>query len=237
MVSVTNSASDRREWETMVFRLYSAQWLLTKSISTVQGTLTILACVTWTQSFIRTSPYSHLLPPISSFPLHPITYISELLSVLHLNIEYETQRTNESRQQKILDAQKRRLYRRAHGLENLDAEEEQGIDVRGLVSWDDGLTNKERAQGGRDLVMSMADMMSLGLRSGENPDEFIKRMKEEGRLEKVARHGVEATLRAEEEERKKAARDDAAAGESVGQETEQPRPQEKRKRKLYFGIW
>lgn len=34
-------------------------------------------------------------------------------------------------------------------MENLDAEEEQGIDVRGLVAWDDGLTNKERAQGGR----------------------------------------------------------------------------------------
>jgi hypothetical protein len=34
-------------------------------------------------------------------------------------------------------------------MEDLDTEGEQGIDVRGLVPWDDGLTNKEREQGGR----------------------------------------------------------------------------------------
>ena len=48
------------------------------------------------------------------------------------------------RAEKLLDTQKRRLYRRAHGLENLDVEEGQGVDVRGLVDWDDGLTNPER---------------------------------------------------------------------------------------------
>lgn len=34
-------------------------------------------------------------------------------------------------------------------MEDLDAEGEQGVDVRGLVPWDDGLTNKERREGGR----------------------------------------------------------------------------------------
>jgi hypothetical protein len=75
--------------------------------------------------------------------------VSEWLSTIRLHVEYNSQKTAEKRREGILDAQKRRLYRRAHGMEDLDAEGEQGIDVRGLVPWDDGLTNKERKEGGR----------------------------------------------------------------------------------------
>lgn len=35
-------------------------------------------------------------------------------------------------------------------MENLERETDQGIDVRGLAPWDDGLTNPERRQGGRE---------------------------------------------------------------------------------------
>jgi hypothetical protein len=114
-----------------------------------QGTLSLLAIITVTQSFILTSPFAHLIPPISSLPLHPLTYVSEWLSTIRLHVEYNSQKTAEKRREGILDAQKRRLYRRAHGMEDLDAEEEQGIDIRGLVPWDDGLTSKERTEGGR----------------------------------------------------------------------------------------
>jgi hypothetical protein len=123
-------------------------YLLTTNV-TEQGTLSLLAIITLTQSFLLTSPFAHLIPPISSLPLHPISYVSEWLSTIRLHVEYNSQKTAEKRHEGILDAQKRRLYRRAHGMEDLDAEEEQGIDVRGLVSWDDGLTNKERREGGR----------------------------------------------------------------------------------------
>lgn len=114
-----------------------------------QGTLSLLAVLTLTQSFLLTSPFAHLVPPISSLPLHPVSYVAEWLSTIRMHVEYNSQKTAEKRREGIQDAQKRRLYRRAHGMEDLDAEGEQGIDVRGLVPWDDGLTNKERREGGR----------------------------------------------------------------------------------------
>jgi hypothetical protein len=187
----------------------------------LQGTLTVLAVITLTQTFVKTSPYAHLLPPLSSFPLHPITFVSDTLSVVRLHIDYTTQRTNESRQQKILDAQKRRLYRRAHGMEDLDAAEEQGIDVRGLVSWDDGLTNRERAAGGRrDERLTGADVLAMGGQVGDDVSEFARRLKAE-----------------------REAKEDAAATETEAgrpQEPAVPPPAEqppKRKRKLWLGIW
>ncbi len=62
-----------------------------------------------------------------------------------MHTQYTTEQTAESRRRNIQDAQKRRLYRRAHGLEDVDIEGVgQGIDVKGLVAWDDGLTRGER---------------------------------------------------------------------------------------------
>ena len=62
--------------------------------------------------------------------------------------EYNTETVEFARARKVLDAQKRRLYRRAHGMEDLDRDEDQGIDVRGIAPWDDGLTKREREGGG-----------------------------------------------------------------------------------------
>jgi hypothetical protein len=212
---------------------------------TLQGTLTILATITATQSFIRTSPFSHLLPPLSSLPLHPITYLRETLSVLRMHIDYETQRTHDLRMKAVLDAQKRRLYRRAHGMEDLNAPEEQGVDVRGLVEWDDGLTNKEREEGGREAVLTAGDMVRLGMREGEDMLGFTKRLEEDGeRMGRIRRFGVDKVVREEEEE---ARRRKGVDGEGLGelgregaaemvQQGEQ-QPQERRKRKLWLGIW
>jgi len=134
------------------------------------GTLSLLAVITLTQSFLLTSPFAHLAPPISSLPLHPLNYVSEWLSTIRLHVDYNSQKTAESRANGILDAQKRRLYRRAHGMEDLDAEEEQGIDVRGLVPWDDGLTNKERAQGGRFERRTGKQVLEAGGEVGDSLD-------------------------------------------------------------------
>jgi hypothetical protein len=170
--------------------------------------LTLLAVITLSQTFLKTSPYAHLIPPISSLPFHPITYIRESLSVIKLHIDYTTAQANESRQQKILDAQKRRLYRRAHGMEDLNAVEEQGIDVRGLVPWDDGLTNAERQRGGREEVMTGLKVVEMGGQVGDDVNEFARRLKE--RREK---------------------------GEEGGEEIEQVQREPPKKRKLWLGIW
>ncbi|KIV83326.1 hypothetical protein PV11_05360 [Exophiala sideris] len=188
-------------------------WFLTDRwihIWITMGTLTILAFITLTQTFLKTSPYAHLMPPMSSMIFHPITYVRESLSVIKLHIDYTTAQTNESRQQKILDAQKRRLYRRAHGMEDLNAEEESGIDVRGLVPWDDGLTVKEREAGGRDMPITGRDVIAGGGKVGDDVTEFARRMKQQ---------------RSEE------------AREEVQEDVQQTQPVEKRKRKLWLGIW
>lgn len=182
----------------------------------LQGTLTILAFITLTQTFLKTSPYAHLMPPLSSLPFHPVTYVREALSVIKLHIDYTTAQANESRQQKILDAQKRRLYRRAHGMEDLNAEEEQGIDVRGLVPWDDGLTAKERAEGGRDMPLTGRDVLAMGGKVGDDVNEFARRIKEQQQQQP----GV-----------------DLETDEQAQVQQTQTQPPEKRKRKLWLGIW
>ncbi|RMZ79968.1 hypothetical protein DV738_g3083, partial [Chaetothyriales sp. CBS 135597] len=114
------------------------------------GTLTVLACISLITTFTHTSPYAHLLPDASSFLWHPLRSLRECASVYKLDMDYRTAQAFESRQQNILDAQKRRLYRRAHGLEDLNAEYDQGVDVRGIAPWDDGLTKREREKGEAD---------------------------------------------------------------------------------------
>lgn len=155
--------------------------------------------------------------------------MSELWSVYRLHYEYTTQQTAEHRRQKILDAQKRRLYRRAHGMEDLEADEVSGPDVRGLVAWDDGLTNKERERGGQYVSeMIGARMMEMGLQPGETFDELMERKRGEegtkaGRLVEEKTRSEEAAARAEEE---RLVRIGAKRPEG-----ERPR------RKLWLGIW
>ena len=55
-------------------------------------------------------------------------------------------------------------------MEDLDAEEDQGIDVRGLVAWDDGLTNKERREGGRRERRTGKDVLEAGGSVGDAID-------------------------------------------------------------------
>ncbi len=106
-----------------------------------QGTLLTLSLITLTQSFLSTSPFAYLTPPLSTLPTSPLSFIRDWIAVIRMHMQYTTEQTAASRHRNIQDAQKRRLYRRAHGLEDVDKEGVgQGIDVRGLVEWDDGLT-------------------------------------------------------------------------------------------------
>ena len=103
-------------------------------------------------------------------------------------------------------------------MEDLDAEDDQGIDVRGIVPWDDGLTNKERERGGRRmLVVSGRDLMEQG-RPGETIEDFAKRKREE--QQGLRRNVVEPMTQGGE-----------------GSEEEVQQKPEKKKRKMWLGIW
>ena len=201
-----------------------------------QGTLTLLAIITLTQSFLLTSPFAHLIPPISSLPLHPITYVSEWASTVRLHVDYNSQKTSEARRDGILDAQKRRLFRRAHGMEDLDAEEEQGIDVRGLVEWDDGLTNREREEGGRRQRRTGRDVLEAGGSVGDPIEGTSPRAQGEARLAEKS-DGL-GTGNAVIEGMKLAPEGSAEQEHAELKERfdEEPRPRRKRV-KRWLGIW
>ena len=224
--------------------ILSVRRLQTRANSNAQSTLFALGVISLSQSFMQTSPFAYLIPPISTLPFHPISYFSELFSAYRLHVDYNTQVVEEIRQNNVLDAQKRRLYRRAHGMENLDMEEEQGVDVRGLVPWDDGLTNKERERGGR-ISVSLSDRFSGVLagavgreRPGTAPEPTV-----------AASFEGEKSLPAEgdsvpPEPRPKALSADAREGSpdkeyaESKQAVEQGNPPKKRGRvKRWFGIW
>lgn len=79
--------------------------------------LTSLATFTFTTNFKRTSPFAHLLPPWSALLSHPIDTISQAVSVYKMHVQHESMLARERRQRRIEDAEKRRRYRIAHGLE------------------------------------------------------------------------------------------------------------------------
>lgn len=89
-----------------------------------------------------------------------------------MDIDYNTEKVEFARANNILDTRKRRIYRRAHGMEDLDREEDQGVDVRGIVPWDDGLTKREREQGG--IGANRIKMVSaIEVAGGQSKDEYI----------------------------------------------------------------
>ena len=106
-------------------------------------------------------------------------------------------------------------------MEDLDLEDDQGVDVRGIVPWDDGLTNPERERGGRRIIVtSGADLRNEG-RRGETLEELGRRKKESQEAMATQKQGGEK-------------------GEARAQEREQEQvveEQPKRKRKLWLGIW
>jgi hypothetical protein len=85
-----------------------------------QGVLTSLATFTFSENFKRTSPFAHLLPPWSGLLAHPIDTISQVLSVYRMHVQHNSMLTREKRHRRIDDAEKRRQYRIAHGLEEPD---------------------------------------------------------------------------------------------------------------------
>ena len=121
--------------------------------------------------------------------------------------------------------QKQRLYRRAHGIEDLDREEEHGVDVRGIVPWDDGLTTKERAAGGRDEGLTRRMVHEMVVPDGR------------GGWEKMGDRAEKALV--EEGRGSRNQEDDVVQEEVVAVQQQQSAPQQQQRRRghRWFGIW
>ncbi len=68
-------------------------------------------------NFYRTSPFTELLPRANTFLSNPIAFVSQYLEVYKLHTAHVSAETAERRRKKLEDVEKRRAYRKAHGLE------------------------------------------------------------------------------------------------------------------------
>ncbi|KAI9776192.1 MAG: hypothetical protein M1839_000513 [Geoglossum umbratile] len=96
------------------------RWFLTNRGLHVYITLTtlfLLATFTFLTNFRNSTPFAHLLPPLSDFPTSPLSFISTYIEVFKLHTAHESARAAERRRQKVEDVQKRSQYRKAHGLD------------------------------------------------------------------------------------------------------------------------
>ncbi|KKA27465.1 hypothetical protein TD95_005468 [Thielaviopsis punctulata] len=81
------------------------------------GTLSILAVVSFGMSFAQTSPFKDLIPAASEFFTDPIHFFTRWAHVIQMHHADTNRRAMESRFQRLDDAMKRKMYQRAHGIE------------------------------------------------------------------------------------------------------------------------
>ncbi|KAJ5647008.1 hypothetical protein N7490_003380 [Penicillium lividum] len=108
---------------TVMFKFLTSRWI---HVWIAMSILTTLATFTFTTNFKATSPFAHLLPPWSALFTSPFSTISQALSVYRMHVQHESMLVREKRHARIEDAEKRRQYRIAHGLEEPTEEEKEG---------------------------------------------------------------------------------------------------------------
>ncbi|KAL4803526.1 hypothetical protein BDV18DRAFT_42204 [Aspergillus unguis] len=122
---------------TVMFRFLTSRWI---HVWIAMSVLTSLATFTFTTNFKATSPFAHLLPPWSGLLSHPIDTISQALSVYRMHVQHTSRETREKRMRRVEDAEKRRQFRIAHGLEepaeNEVAKEGEQVDDQSPVAVD-----------------------------------------------------------------------------------------------------
>ncbi|KAL5336453.1 hypothetical protein BJX70DRAFT_282179 [Aspergillus crustosus] len=99
---------------TVMFRFLTSRWI---HIWIAMGVLTTLATFTFSTNFKANSPFAHLLPAWSGLLSHPIDTISQALAVFRMHVQHSSVETRERRMRRVEDAEKRRQFRVAHGLE------------------------------------------------------------------------------------------------------------------------
>ncbi|KAJ5645245.1 hypothetical protein N7507_011256 [Penicillium longicatenatum] len=118
---------------TVMFNFLTSRWI---HVWIAMGILTTLATFTFTTNFKASSPFAHLLPPWSGLFTSPFETISQALSVYRMHVQHESMRVREKRHARIEDAEKRRQYRVAHGLEE-PAEEKEAVDDQSPIAVDE----------------------------------------------------------------------------------------------------
>ncbi|PWY72097.1 hypothetical protein BO83DRAFT_379087 [Aspergillus eucalypticola CBS 122712] len=119
---------------TVMHKFLTNRWI---HIWIAMGVLTSLATFTFTTNFKHSSPFAHLLPPWSALLSHPIDTVRQAISVFRMHVQHNSIETREKRRRRVDDAEKRRQYRVAHGLEEPNEKDVAGADGKGEVAVDD----------------------------------------------------------------------------------------------------
>lgn len=151
-------------------------------------------------------------------------------------------------------------------MEDLDRDEDQGVDVRGIVPWDDGLTKREREAGGisanriklittmkvtdddKEKMSRVREKVEMNAAAAAiKTDEFIMRREAELGLSPEDDRAVAARNARQGQGKGMTGNREMALPESVTkqqqyqrQQQQPEKPQEEqpeRRRKLWFGIW
>ena len=115
-------------------------------------------------------------------------------------------------------------------MEDLTKEEDEGVDVRGLVEWDDGLTERERREGGRRERRTGRMVLEEGGTVGDALDAGVVAMPEGPVGREMSETGVGSGVA----EREHVGLKDKFEGAGEGGSAVRP---EKRRVKRWFGIW
>ena len=76
-----------------------------------------MAVFTFVQNFRYTSPYADMLPAGGDYLSHPIDSVGQLIHVIQLTENHQSEIVAEKRKRKVDDVAKRNIYRKAHGIE------------------------------------------------------------------------------------------------------------------------
>ncbi|PKY01646.1 hypothetical protein P168DRAFT_274172 [Aspergillus campestris IBT 28561] len=141
---------------TVMFKFLTSRWI---HIWIAMGVLTTLATFTFTTNFRQSSPFAHLLPAWSDLLTAPFSTVSRAMSVFRMHVQHTSVQTREKRMQRVEDAEKRRQYRVAHGLEEpaapltnggKDGEGEGVVDEQSPVAQEGGVSEGEGKKEGKD---------------------------------------------------------------------------------------
>ncbi|KAJ6008429.1 hypothetical protein N7540_012405 [Penicillium herquei] len=114
---------------TVMFKFLTSRWI---HIWIAMSILTSLATFTFTTNFKASSPFAHLLPSWSGLLTAPFETISQAMSVYRMHVQHESMRVREQRHRRVEDAEKRKQYRIAHGLE--EAPETETVDDQSPIA-------------------------------------------------------------------------------------------------------
>ncbi|KAJ5317086.1 hypothetical protein N7508_001594 [Penicillium antarcticum] len=109
---------------TVMHKFLTSKWI---HIWIAMSILTTLATFTFTTNFKATSPFAHLLPSWSELLTSPFSTIGRAFSVWRMHVQHESMRVREQRHRRVEDAEKRKAYRVAHGLEEEEVKKDEEV--------------------------------------------------------------------------------------------------------------